>query len=127
MTRPGSDRERRRRAWYRGRLAEAAAEVHLRLKGFGIIGRNVRTPVGELDIVARRRDLVVFAEVKARQDWQTAAESLRPRQMARIVRAAEAFLARRADLAQSRVRFDVFLISPWRWPRHLEDAWRPEA
>ena len=104
-----------------------AARLHLRLKGFRVIGWNVRTPVGELDIVACRHDLIVFAEVKARRDWTTAAESLGSRQMARISRAAEAFLAKRPELARNRIRFDVLLVRPWRWPRHLEDAWRPNT
>ncbi len=119
------DTARRRRAWKRGRLAEMAARMHLRFKGYSVIGWNIRTPAGELDIVARRRDLIVFAEVKARHDWDSAAESLGPRQMARISRAAEAFLAKRPDLAAARIRFDVLLVRPWRWPRHMADAWRP--
>ena len=126
VTGEGPTTLRRRRARHRGRLAEAAARAVLRLKGFRIIGRNVRTPVGELDIVARRGDLVVFAEVKARRDWETAAYALQAPQIRRLTRAAEAFLGRRPELARLRVRFDMFLVRPWRWPRHLVDAWRPD-
>ena len=115
---------RRTAAQRRGRRAEWLAAWRLRLKGFRIVARNLRTPVGEIDLVARRFDLVVFVEVKAREDEAAAAESLGPRQRARIGRAAAYFLARRPDLAACRIRFDVMLFASGQLPRHVIDAWR---
>ena len=119
--------ERRQRAERRGRWAERAAAMLLRLKGFRILGRNVRTPAGELDIVARRGRLVVFCEVKARADADTAAAALGPRQQARIERAALAYLQRRRATADTEVRFDVVLVPRRGIPRHVVDAWRPKT
>jgi putative endonuclease len=118
----------RKAAAYRyGRWAEALCVGLLRLKGFGILARNVKTPVGEIDIVARRGRLLVFAEVKARSGIRAAAEALSARQRRRIERAAEGFLAGRPALRGLDVRFDLMLVEPRRWPRHVPDAWRPEV
>lgn len=95
------------------------------LKGYRIIARDVRTPVGEIDLVARRGRTVAFIEVKARRGVNTA-EALTPRQRRRIVRAARAFLQYRTGLAALDRRFDLILVRPWRWPRHLTNAWRAD-
>ncbi len=118
----------RRRALRRGRWAEILCAVLLRLKGYSILARGHRrrkgSGAGEIDIVARRGDLVVLVEVKARHDAEAAAVALTGNQRRRLTRAAAAFLAGRADLAGCGLRFDVMLVTPWRWPRHLMDAWR---
>ncbi len=116
--------ESKRRAWRLGQSAEAAAVALLRLKGYRILGRDLRFAVGELDIVAHRGDWLVFVEVKARTA-DARVEAISFRQRTRIARAAEAFLASRPALAPSKIRFDVILIEPARWPKHLIDAWRP--
>lgn len=115
----------RRRAWSRGRRAETLAAWWLRLKGYRILARDLRTPVGEIDIIARRGGVLAIVEVKARDNLAAAADSLRPRQQGRIERAAGAFLASRPALARLQPRFDVILMAPGRLPRHLPDAWRP--
>jgi putative endonuclease len=119
----GDRRERERR----GRGAETIAALFLRLKGYRIVARRVRTPAGEIDLVARRRGVVAFVEVKARQTEVEAAQSISRRQRARIVRAAGHFLAARPDLAGGTARFDAVLVSPRRLPRHLISAWTESA
>lgn len=114
----------RRAAWSRGRGAETLAAWLLRAKGYRIVARAVRTPVGEVDLIARRGGVLAMVEVKARASQREAAEAIGPRQQYRIARAAEAFLARRPDLAALDVRFDALLLAPWRRPRHIMDAWR---
>jgi len=109
-----------------GRRAETLAAWWLGLKGFRLLARRWRTPVGELDLVARRGDLVVFVEVKRRPSLAAAAEAVDPLQRARVVRAAELYLARQPVLAGLELRFDAVLIAPWRPPRHLPDAWRAD-
>ena len=117
-----------RRAAYRyGRRGESIAAWWLRLKGYRILARGFRVPVGEVDIIARRGSVLAFVEVKARAGMEAAAEALRPRQQIRIVRAAQAFQAARPGLADLQPRFDAVLIVPGRLPRHLPDAWRPTA
>lgn len=121
MSRPA---ERRRRAWRYGRLAEALCAWSLRLRGYRILARGFRVPVGEIDIVARRGRILAMVEVKARDDLATAVEAVDRRQRRRILRAAGAFLAMRPACAALEVRFDLMVVRPWRPPLHLTDAWR---
>ncbi len=116
--------KRRARAYRAGRLAEVACVWWLRLHGYRILARRFRVPVGEIDIVARRRGTLAIVEVKARRDWRLAVEAMTPRQRRRVSRAAEAYLARNPGLGDLGVRFDVMLVVPWRPPRHIMDAWR---
>lgn len=116
---------RRRAAYRRGRSAEQAAAWWLRLKGFSILERGFRVPQGEIDLVARRGDLLVFVEVKRRDALDDAAAAIGPRQRERIHRAAEAFLQRHPAMGRCRLRFDAVLLGRGRLPRHLADAWRP--
>jgi putative endonuclease len=117
----------RRAAESRGRKGEQLAAFMLALKGYRVLGKRVRTPVGELDLVAKAPSGVIcFIEVKARPDAAEAAEAVHPRQRERIARAASLYLAARPALRHKGVRFDAILIAPKRWPVHLKDAWRPE-
>ena len=115
--------EARKRAERRGRLSEVLAEGLLRLKGYSILARRLRTPVGEIDLVARRRRLIAFVEVKARRNEAQARESITDRQKARLQRAARAFCARRPEFEGFDMRFDAILIVPGAWPRHLQNIW----
>ncbi len=123
---PGTSAARRRGAYRTGRWAEGLCAALLRLKGYRIVARGFRVPVGEIDIVARKSDLLVCVEVKARRNLREAAEALTPRQRRRIARAAEAFIAGREEFAELGVRFDVMAVTPRRLPRHIKDAFRPE-
>lgn len=114
----------RRAAERRGHRGEGVAAWRLRLAGYRIVARNVRTPVGEIDLIACRNRVLVFVEVKARPDKDEAAWAITPRQQARVRRAAEAFLAGRPELAHLACRFDAVLVAPWRLPKHVIDAWR---
>lgn len=116
MSRHGRERQ--------GRLAERLAALALRLKGYAILARRFASPVGEIDLVAQKGGLVVFVEVKRRPTLAAALEALTERQRQRIGRAAGLYLKGRPDLGGHAVRFDVVAVTPWRWPRHLEDAWR---
>jgi putative endonuclease len=109
-------------AFRTGISAESRAAAYLIAKGFRILARRWRSPVGEIDIVARRRKLLVFVEVKARERLDDAAWSVTDRQRARIVAAAEAWLAVNADPAIQDIRFDAMLVAPGRIPRHIPGA-----
>jgi putative endonuclease len=115
-----------------GRLAEAACRWRLRLAGWRILARDWRTPVGEIDIIARRGRMIAFVEVKARADIGAETAPPAPRQRRRIARAAELYLARDPRFDAVCARFDVMLVRPWPswrflWPVHLPDAWRKES
>lgn len=118
------DRALRRRAWRSGRIAETIAAGYLRLSGWRIEARNWRSPAGEIDIIARRRHVLAFFEVKTRDRLEDAGAAIGTRQQARIRRAASLYLAHRPALASLDMRFDAILIMPWRWPVHLRDAWQ---
>jgi putative endonuclease len=106
-------------AFKTGLSAESRAAAYLMLKGYRILAKRFRTPYGEIDIVARRRNLVAFVEVKARASLDEAAYAVSPRQQARIVEAAQAWLMAHPEHAEFELRFDVMLIAPARLPRHL--------
>jgi putative endonuclease len=116
----------RTRAWRFGRSAENFCALYLRLKGYRILAVRHRNTAGEIDLVVRRRGVVVFVEVKARTDSAAAIEALGPKQRARIERAAEAWMAQNTAHQGADMRFDVMLVGPNFLPRHIVDAWRPE-
>jgi len=120
-------REDRQRAWRRGWWAETLCAVYLRLHGYRILSRRMRTPVGEIDVLVRRGRVLAVVEVKARGDLALAAESVTDRQKQRLIRAAGWVVSGRPDLAALDLRFDVMLVAPWRLPRHVVDAWRADA
>src|SRR5262245_51942280 len=120
--RPDGPRPERVTAFRVGLSAESRAAAYLIAKGFRIVARRFRSPVGEVDIVARRGRLLIFVEVKARNRLDDAAESLLPRQQRRIAAAAAAWLAGRPDDAESNIRFDAVLVAPGRIPRHIPAA-----
>lgn len=122
-----SPKNTRREAETRGRKGETLAALLITLKGYRVLGRRVRTQVGELDLVARSPSgIICFIEVKARPVASEAAHAVHPRQRERIARAASLYLGARPALRHKGVRFDAILIAPKRWPIHLKDAWRPE-
>ncbi len=105
-----------------GISAESRAAAFLIAKGFRILARRWRSPVGEIDIIAARRHLLIFVEVKAREKFDDAAWSVTDRQRARIAAAAEAWLAQRGDHDFRDMRFDAVLVVPGRIPHHIPAA-----
>jgi len=105
-----------------GLSAESRAAAYLVAKGYRIVARRWRSPVGEIDIVARRRGTLIFVEVKARERLDDAAEAVIVRQQRRIIAAAEAWLATHPDHANLDIRFDVVLVAPKSLPRHIMAA-----
>jgi putative endonuclease len=105
-----------------GLSAETRAAAYLVAKGYRILARRWKSPAGEIDIVARRRQLLVFVEVKARASLDEAAESVLPRQRQRIAAAAEVWLATYPDPKILDMRFDAILVAPGKLPRHVQGA-----
>lgn len=106
-------------AFRTGLSAESRAAAFLMAKGYRILAKRFRTRYGEIDIVARRRNLLAFVEVKARATLDDAAYALTARQQARIIEAAQAWLIAHPEQAEFELRFDAMLIAPRRLPRHL--------
>jgi putative endonuclease len=106
-------------AFRTGISAESRAAAYLMAKGYRILAKRYRTPHGEIDIVARRRDLIAFVEVKARATLDDAAFAVTPRQQQRIIDAAQGWLVAHPEHAEFELRFDAMLIAPKRLPRHV--------
>jgi putative endonuclease len=111
----------RRRAERGGRRAERLAGWWLRLRGWRILGTRVRTPVGEVDLIARRGRMLIFVEVKARATAADSEAALDEWRLRRVVRAAEALLPRYANEADI-VRIDAMFITPWALPKWLRNV-----
>lgn len=106
-------------AFRTGLSAESRAAAFLMAKGYRILAKRFRTPYGEIDLVARKRNMIVFVEVKARASLDDAAYAVTPRQQARIIDAAQGWLMAHPEHAEFELRFDAMLIAPRRLPRHL--------
>ncbi len=117
----------RRRAERRGRRAERLAAWVLRFKGYRILARRYRTPVGEIDLIARRGRRIAFVEVKQRASFAEAAEAVTPAGRRRIVRAASLWLSAHPATAALDLRFDVIICVSGRLPRHIERAFDAEG
>ncbi|MFT3966690.1 MAG: YraN family protein [Sphingobium sp.] len=113
---------RRVTAEKRGRQAERLCGWWLRLKGWSILDRRVRTPAGEIDLIARRGAMVAFVEVKTRATDAELDLAIDERRLSRVAAAAESvahiYLAPGDDM-----RIDVMLLAPGRPPRHLANVW----
>ncbi|MDH7637160.1 YraN family protein [Sphingomonas oryzagri] len=106
-----------------GRVAETIAANFLRLKGWTILDRRVRTPAGEVDIVMRKPGLVAFVEVKSRKDQAALDLALDRQRLVRVAAAAEMLIPRYARPGDD-IRIDAVLIAPGKLPKHLEHVWQ---
>ena len=105
-----------------GISAESRAAFFLITKAYRIVARRFKTPFGEIDIIARRRNDLVFVEVKARENLDDAVEAVTDRSKRRIITAAEFWLARHPQDGQCAMRFDVIVMVPGKLPRHIVNA-----
>ncbi|MFL5258843.1 MAG: YraN family protein [Hyphomicrobiales bacterium] len=112
----------RRAAERRGRWAERLAILALSLKGYRLIARRFKTGPGEVDLIVRRGEVTAFVEVKNRASYDLAVEAVAPRQARRISAAASLWMARDPVAARGVCRFDIVAVSPYHWPRHIENA-----
>jgi putative endonuclease len=106
-------------AFRTGLSAETCAAAYPMAKGYRILAKRFRTPHGEIDLIAKRRNLLAFVEVKARATLDEAAFAVTPRQQQRIIDAAQGWLIAHPEHAELELRFDAILIAPRRLPRHL--------
>lgn len=120
---------KRKKAYRRGVVAEYLAIFMLFLKGYRIVALRYKTPVGEIDVIAKKKNITIFCEVKARNDYETATHSLSTKQKDRIRRAAEYYMAHvKSGIPNNKIeneiyRCDMIAVMPWKWPVHIENAW----
>lgn len=108
----------------KGREGEAQAAQWLAAQGWDVLAQRVKTPLGEIDIVARKGGLVAFVEVKWRSSAAALHEAIDERRLARVAAAVEAFGHEYAAPDED-MRIDVMLLAPGTRPRHIENAWMP--
>ncbi|MCU0832500.1 MAG: YraN family protein [Rhizobiaceae bacterium] len=107
----------------RGHVAELRAEFALRLKGWRVLARRWKCPSGEIDLIARRGDLVAIIEVKARRTLVEAMDAVTPSAQRRIMNAAALWHGRQKDATRLSIRFDIIAVPPFPgWPVHVERA-----
>ena len=111
--------DKRRRAYRKGHQGEWLAAWILRIKAFRIVARRFKTKSGEVDLIARRGDLVLMVEVKARPTLEQAMDAVPPSALKRIEAAGDEWLARQKDHARLSVRYDLIAVLPRRWPVHV--------
>jgi putative endonuclease len=112
----------RARAEARGRWAETLALNALRLKGYRLLARRFKSGLGEIDLVMRRGRVTAFIEVKARSTHDLGVEAVTPHQVRRIRMGAGAWMARDPRAGKGICRFDIVVVVPYQWPRHIENA-----
>ncbi|HEV2570617.1 MAG TPA: YraN family protein [Beijerinckiaceae bacterium] len=115
-------RERRRKAHAFGLRAETWAGVYLRCKGWRVLTTRYKVPGGEIDIIARRGDVVIFVEVKGRPTLDLASETITAQKQRRISQSVRLWLSRNPWAMNKSLRGDALFIAPRAWPRHIADA-----
>jgi putative endonuclease len=121
MTREPPDKKRLK-ALRRGSLAEYRAALSLLMKGYRIVAFRYRTKLGEIDIIARKGNLIACVEVKARRSLKDSVFAVSDLAQRRIRAASDLWLAKQPDIVLLSVRYDIISVVAWRWPIHLPDA-----
>ena len=112
------NRGRESHAW--GLWAEQLCVLVLLVKGYRILGQRVKTPAGEIDIVAAKGKTLVVMEVKKRGDDYAAASAISPHQQSRLMGAANYILQQYSGFET--LRFDAMLFAPNSLPKHIKNA-----
>ncbi len=120
----GRSPKARERAEQQGRDGEALAAHLLKQKGFEILAERVRTPAGEIDLIAKQDGLIAFVEVKWRKRAADLDAAIDERRLARVAAATEAVAHEYATQGED-IRIDVILLAPGIAPRHITNAWMP--
>ena len=116
-------RSAKTKAYRFGVYAEILAALYLMLRGYRIIAWRYKTKIGEVDLIARRKQSLVFVEVKARQQLSTALESVTAQMRKRITAAANSFLIKNPQYQHYEMRFDVVAVAMPFSVQHLDNAW----
>lgn len=115
---------RRQLAERSGRDGEKRAAMWLRAKGWSILAERVKTPRGEIDLVAKRGKLVAFVEVKWRRAKADLDHAIDEHRLHRVAAAAECVAHEYAREGED-IRIDVILLAPGSFPRHIANAYQP--
>lgn len=109
-------------SFYLGIWAEYLVLLCYKIRFYSILHHRMKTCVGEIDLVALRGDQLVFIEVKARKNG-ICEDIISYNQQERITRAAELFLSKNPRYINHNIRFDLVVITPYKWPLIIKNAW----
>lgn len=109
--------------YQKGLLAEKRALIYFRIKGYRVLAERYKTPLGEVDLILSRGEVIVFVEVKQRRTVEAAAEAIHARNQARVRQAAELYLQEHPEYTGRDIRFDALVMGRSGWPQHLENAY----
>lgn len=112
-------RNKKQAAYQKGHKGEWYAAIYLRLKGFRIVAKRYKTKSGEVDIIARRGNLVLMVEVKARDTIDQAMNAVTPLALRRIESAGDHWLQKQKDYNVLSIRYDLIACLPKRLPVHI--------
>jgi putative endonuclease len=118
---PTPKQQRSKQAFADGVRQEFLAALMLRAKLYSVLGTRLRTPFGEVDILAAKNGALIIVEVKSRNSVSASAEAISPQQRERLIRAAQ-YLAPRYKFDNATIRMDAFLFAPKQFPQHIKNA-----
>lgn len=114
----------RQRAEKEGRKGETQAALWLQVKGWRVLARRRKTPLGEIDLICKRGSTIAFIEVKWRNRSADLDHAIDEYRLRRVAAATEAVAHEYAQNGED-VRIDVILLAPGALPRHIVNAWQP--
>lgn len=106
----------------KGLWAELKAKTYLRLHGYQLLEERFKTSVGEIDLIVKKENMVVFVEVKLRRTVEAAAEAIHAKNQSRVRRAAGLYLQQHPEYNEHEMRFDALVMASGAWPEHIPDA-----
>ncbi len=110
------------KAYYFGFIAEILAIIYLTFKFYDVIAKRFKSPFGEIDIIAKKNNQLIFIEIKARRDTSSM-DFISKRQQSRITQAAQYFLLKSRKYQGYNIRFDAIIMNRYFWPKHFKNYW----
>ena len=114
---------KKQKSYYKGLLAEEMAELLLRVKGYKILERRFKTPIGEIDLICKKKNLLVIVEVKERKTINEALQAVSENAKGRIAHAASYYRAAHPKHENDTIRFDLIAVHMPFLVKHLLNAW----
>lgn len=108
--------------YYFGLIAEIIAVLCLRCKFYQIIATRFKSPFGEIDIIAKKNNQIIFIEVKARKDISLM-DFISKHQQQRIIKSSQYFLLKSSKYQKYLMRFDAIIVNKFFWQKHLKNYW----
>ena len=106
---------------HKGIIGEYIACFVMLLKGYRILEMRYKTFCGEIDLIAKKGNLIVFIEVKSRKSMEQCYDAIREKQIRRIQNASYVFLKKHPQFSGYYSRYDVILVADWKIPKHIQN------